>query len=119
MADLAVFGDEDFDVKAYVNAASSSRGPDEPLERFLSELEMRLQLTGEEVEASLTDASTAAIRRVPYAQQEISRLKGDIASLQVCLRSSMKGYPVGVLSSKDLQHLKPSTPPWLDPIVWI
>jgi hypothetical protein len=85
MADLAAFGEESFDVKAYVNAACANRAPDEPLERFLSELEMRLQLTGEELEVSLTDASAAAIRRVPYAQQEIARLKGDIASLQVRL----------------------------------
>lgn len=44
-----------------------------------------LQLGSEEVEQSLTDVSTAALRRVPFAQQEVSRLKGDVAGLQVCV----------------------------------
>jgi hypothetical protein len=43
-------------------------------------------LGSEEVEQSLTEVSTAALRRVPYAQQEVSRLKGDVAALQVRLR---------------------------------
>jgi hypothetical protein len=42
-----------------------------------------LQLGSEEVESSLTEVSTAALRRVPFAQQEVSRLKGDVAALQV------------------------------------
>lgn len=37
----------------------------------------------EEVEQSLTEISTAALRRVPFAQQEVSRLKGDVRALQV------------------------------------
>lgn len=57
MADLAAFADDGFDPKAWINAACSNKSPDESLERFLSELEMRLQLGAEEIEASLTGAS--------------------------------------------------------------
>jgi len=49
MTSLAEFSDPQFDVKAWVNHACSSRSGEEPLERFLAELEMKLQLTAEEV----------------------------------------------------------------------
>eukprot|EP00878_Enallax_costatus_P030057 GHUV01032669.1.p2 GENE.GHUV01032669.1~~GHUV01032669.1.p2 ORF type:complete len:118 (-),score=5.66 GHUV01032669.1:311-664(-) len=83
MTDLAPFAEATFDVKAWINASCAARGPDEPLERFLAELEMRLQLGAEEIEASLTGCSSAALRRVPFAQQEVSRLRGDVSALQV------------------------------------
>ena len=83
MTDLAPFAEETFDIKAWINASCAARGPDEPLERFLAELEMRLQLGAEEIEASLTECSSAALRRVPFAQQEVSRLRGDVSALQV------------------------------------
>jgi len=53
MADISSFADEGFDPKAWVNAACASKPAEEPLERFLAELEMKLQLHAEEVEASL------------------------------------------------------------------
>lgn len=83
MTDLSVFADDGFDPKSWINAACSGKPQDEPLDRFLAELEMRLQLGSEEVEQSLTQVSTAALRRVPFAQQEVSRLKGDVGALQV------------------------------------
>jgi hypothetical protein len=58
----------------------------ESLERFLSELEMRLQLGAEEVEASLSECSGAGLRRVPFALQEVARLRGDVGALQVSAR---------------------------------
>ena len=51
--------------------------------RFVAELEMRLQLAAEELSTSLTASSGAALRRVPYAQQEAARLRGDVRTLQV------------------------------------
>jgi hypothetical protein len=83
MTDLAAFAEEGFDPKAWINASCAAKGQDEPLERFLAELEMRLQLGAEELEATLADCSSAALRRVPFAQQEVSRLKGDVRTLQV------------------------------------
>lgn len=83
MTDLAVFAEDGFDPKAWINARCAAKGPDEPLERFLAEMEMRLQLGAEEIEASLIDCSSSALRRVPFAQQEVSRLRGDVSALQV------------------------------------
>jgi hypothetical protein len=61
----------------------AGKPPAEPLERFLAELEMRLQLGAEEVEAALGECSGAGLRRVPFALQEVSRLRGDVNALQV------------------------------------
>ena len=44
MTDLSVFAEPAFDPKAWINAACAGRAADEPLERFLAELEMRLQV---------------------------------------------------------------------------
>jgi hypothetical protein len=83
MADLAAFVEPGFDPVAWINAQCKDKLGDDGLERFLSELEMRLLLAGEEIEATLTDSSSAALRRIPYAQQEVSRLRADISALQV------------------------------------
>jgi hypothetical protein len=83
MADLAAFVEPKFGPVAWINAQCKDKLGDDGLERFLSELEMRLLLAGEEIEATLTDSSSAALRRIPYAQQEVSRLRADIAALQV------------------------------------
>jgi hypothetical protein len=66
----------------------AGKPPTESLERFLSELEMRLQLGAEEVEASLSECSGAGLRRVPFALQEVARLRGDVGALQVGLGRS-------------------------------
>ena len=85
MADFAEFADESFDVKQWINRActnASASASDEPLERSLAELEMRLQLTAEEIESSLHDLSTQAMKRIPVAVQEIYRLLGEIQGMQ-------------------------------------
>jgi hypothetical protein len=46
MTDLSVFAEAGFDAKAWINAACAGRPQQEPLERFLAELEMRLQVCG-------------------------------------------------------------------------
>lgn len=74
----ADFLDEAFDTKAWVNAACAQHSAaisHEPLEKFLAELEMKLQLAAEEIEASLQDSSAQAMRRIPFAVQEIYRLQ--------------------------------------------
>ena len=64
----------------------AGKPPAEPLERFLAELEMRLQLGAEEVEGGLSEVCGAALRRVPFALQEVGRLRGDVGALQVGLK---------------------------------
>ncbi|PNH09245.1 Conserved oligomeric Golgi complex subunit 7, partial [Tetrabaena socialis] len=81
-ADVADFAEESFDPITYINQACTSRPNEEPLEKFLAELEMRLQLTAEDIEATLSDHSAQAMRRIPFAIQEIYRLQGDIQGMQ-------------------------------------
>mmetsp|Transcript_8936 Transcript_8936/g.19078 ORF Transcript_8936/g.19078 Transcript_8936/m.19078 type:complete len:778 (+) Transcript_8936:63-2396(+) len=82
MADLSEFSDEAFNPRAWINNSCSQKPADEPLEKYLAELEMRLQLTAEEIESTLQDHSTQALRRIPFAVQEIYRLQGDIQGMQ-------------------------------------
>eukprot|EP00197_Chlamydomonas_leiostraca_P010789 CAMPEP_0202876086 /NCGR_PEP_ID=MMETSP1391-20130828/28472_1 /ASSEMBLY_ACC=CAM_ASM_000867 /TAXON_ID=1034604 /ORGANISM="Chlamydomonas leiostraca, Strain SAG 11-49" /LENGTH=541 /DNA_ID=CAMNT_0049557873 /DNA_START=46 /DNA_END=1668 /DNA_ORIENTATION=+ len=82
MADLNVFAESTFDPKAWINDACAHRTGEEPLDRFLAEMEMRLQLAAEEIEAGLQETSSQAMRRIPFAVQEIYRLQGDIQGMQ-------------------------------------
>lgn len=78
MASVAEFSAENFDPVAYVNSlCAQKRGGEHEgtLDKFLSEMEMRLQLSAEEIEAGLQDSSNQALRRIPYAVQEIYRLQ--------------------------------------------
>lgn len=47
----------------------------EPICRYLAEVEMRLHLTAEDVEASLQEQSRDALYRIPAAVQELSHAK--------------------------------------------
>jgi hypothetical protein len=81
--DVTEFGAAGFDPVAWINAACTNRSQqDEPLDKFLAELEMRLQLSAEDIEASLSDTTNQALRRIPFAIQEIYRLQGDIQGMQ-------------------------------------
>lgn len=51
--ELAEFSDEAFDAIAFINASCRDRQSEEPLDKYLAELEMRLQLTAEEIESVL------------------------------------------------------------------
>ncbi|KXZ47642.1 hypothetical protein GPECTOR_34g801 [Gonium pectorale] len=82
MTDVAEFAEQEFDPISWINQACSNRPAEEPLEKFLAELEMRLQLSAEDIEATLGDNSAQAMRRIPFAIQEIYRLQGDIQGMQ-------------------------------------
>lgn len=84
MADILneAFGEDGFDPISWINNACNNKATDEPLEKFLAELEMRLQLNAEDIEATLSDNSAQAMRRIPFAIQEIYRLQGDIQGMQ-------------------------------------
>mmetsp|Transcript_7638 Transcript_7638/g.19644 ORF Transcript_7638/g.19644 Transcript_7638/m.19644 type:complete len:657 (+) Transcript_7638:177-2147(+) len=82
MADLSEFSRTDFNPKGWINAAVAARQPDEALERFLAELEMKLQLTAEDAEAALEANSRRVMQRIPAAAQEVARIQADVAALQ-------------------------------------
>lgn len=51
--ELSEFSNEAFDAIAFINASCRDRQSEEPLDKYLAELEMRLQLTAEEIESVL------------------------------------------------------------------
>lgn len=51
--ELSEFGDPAFDATRWINASCRDRQSEEPLDKYLAELEMRLQLTAEEIESVL------------------------------------------------------------------
>ncbi len=70
--------------------------------RFLAELEMKLQLTAEDVESALESNSSRLIQRIPLVMQEVVRVK-------------VRGYPVLLvicsLSTSSTIHLLLLLPP--------
>ncbi|KAK4359020.1 hypothetical protein RND71_021249 [Anisodus tanguticus] len=85
MVDLSSFSDEKFDPKKWINTAFQSRHPEDPLEKHLVDLEMKLQMVSEEMSASLEEQSTAALLRVPRATRDVIRLRDDALSLRSSL----------------------------------
>lgn len=51
--------------------ACTSKPAEENLEKYLAELEMKLQLLAEDIAVSLEDHSTQALQRVPRALGEV------------------------------------------------
>ncbi|KAG0584810.1 hypothetical protein KC19_3G236100 [Ceratodon purpureus] len=82
MLDLASFGDDKFHAKAWVNAACKSRHPDDSLDKYLGDLEMKLQLMAENIAASLEEQSAQALLRVPRASRDVFRVRDDALSLR-------------------------------------
>ncbi|XP_010536539.1 PREDICTED: conserved oligomeric Golgi complex subunit 7 [Tarenaya hassleriana] len=82
MLDLGPFSDEKFDAKRWVNSACQARHPQDSLEKHLVDLEMKLQISSEEIAASLEEQSGGAILRVPRATRDVLRLRDDAVSLR-------------------------------------
>ncbi|BBN04234.1 conserved oligomeric Golgi complex subunit 7 [Marchantia polymorpha subsp. ruderalis] len=82
MVDLALFGDEKYDAKAWLNAACRDRLPDDPVDRYLTDLEMKLQLMAETITADLDEKSTGALLRVPRASRDVLRVRDDAITLR-------------------------------------
>ncbi|XP_076898633.1 conserved oligomeric Golgi complex subunit 7-like [Bidens hawaiensis] len=82
MIDLGPFSDDKFDAKKWINSACQSRHPQDPLDKHLVDLEMKLQMMSEEIAASLEEQSSAAILRVPRATRDVIRLRDDAVSLR-------------------------------------
>ncbi|XP_058205143.1 conserved oligomeric Golgi complex subunit 7 [Rhododendron vialii] len=90
MVDLGSFSDDKFDAKKWINAACQARHPQDPLEKHLVDLEMKLQMTSEEIAASLEDQSAAAILRVPRATRDVIRLRDDAVSLRASVAAILQ-----------------------------
>lgn len=82
MVDLSAFSEEKFDPKQWINGAVQQRHPQDPIEKHLVDLEMKLQMLSEEIAASLEEQSSAAILRVPRANRDVIRLRDDALSLR-------------------------------------
>ncbi|XP_042505329.1 conserved oligomeric Golgi complex subunit 7 [Macadamia integrifolia] len=87
MVDLGAFSEEKFDAKKWINAASQSRHPQDPVEKHLADLEMKLQMMSEEIAVSLEEQSSSALLRVPRAGRDVIRLRDEAISL----RNSVSG----------------------------
>ncbi|KAJ4956115.1 hypothetical protein NE237_012898 [Protea cynaroides] len=87
MVDLGAFSDEKFDAKRWINAVCQSRHSQDPVEKHLADLEMKLQMLSEEIAASLEEQSSAALLRVPRVGRDVIRLRDDAISV----RNSVSG----------------------------
>ncbi|CAN4093510.1 unnamed protein product [Withania somnifera] len=87
MVDLSSFSDQKFDPKKWINAACQSRHPQDPMDKHLVDLEMKLQMVSEEIAASLEEQSAASLLRVPRATRDVIRLRDDALSLRSSLSS--------------------------------
>ncbi|XP_016553699.1 conserved oligomeric Golgi complex subunit 7 [Capsicum annuum] len=85
MVDLGSFSDQKFDPQKWINAACQSRHPQDPLDKHLVDLEMKLQMVSEEIASSLEEQSAAALLRVPRATRDVIRLRDDALSLRSSL----------------------------------
>lgn len=82
MVDLSSFSEEKFDPKKWINGAVQQRHSQDPVEKHLVDLEMKLQMVSEEIAASLEEQSSAALLRVPRASRDVIRLRDDALSLR-------------------------------------
>ncbi|XP_051138387.1 conserved oligomeric Golgi complex subunit 7 [Andrographis paniculata] len=90
MVDLSSFSEEKFDPKKWINTAVQQRHPQEPVEKHLVDLEMKLQMMSEEIAASLEEQSSAALLRVPRASRDVLRLRDDAFSLRSSVASILQ-----------------------------
>lgn len=89
MADLQVFLEEDFDPKAYINAACANKPADKALDRYLAELEMKLHLGSDDIGLYLEDQSTRATQRIPVAARELARIREDAQSVRASVATAL------------------------------
>nr|GMC92949.1 conserved oligomeric Golgi complex subunit 7 [Ipomoea batatas] len=90
MLDLSSFSDEKFDPKQWINGACQSRHPQDPLDKHLVDLEMKLQMASEEIAVSLEELSSSALHRVPRATRDVIRLRDDALSLRSSVSSILQ-----------------------------
>lgn len=87
VVDLGEFSEEGFDPKRWINAALESRHPQDPLDRFISDLEENLRAASEKIADALERESADALRRVPLACRDVVRLRDDALVLRSVISS--------------------------------
>ncbi|RAL51362.1 unnamed protein product [Cuscuta campestris] len=90
MVDMSSFSDERFDPKQWINDACQSRHPQDPLDKHLVDLEMKLQMASEEISVTLEELSNSALHRVPRATRDVIRLRDDAISLRSSVASILQ-----------------------------
>ena len=85
--DLGEFAVESFDAKLWINAALNARHPQDPLERYISDLEESLRSTSENIADTIEKESVDALRRVPLAVRDVLRLRDEAAALRSIVSS--------------------------------
>ncbi|ONK80125.1 uncharacterized protein A4U43_C01F14140 [Asparagus officinalis] len=90
VVDLVEFSEESFDPKRWINAALESRHPQDPIDRFLSDLEENLRSASEKISDSLERESSDALRRVPAAVRDVARLREDAIQLRSAVNSILQ-----------------------------
>ncbi|KAK9845796.1 hypothetical protein WJX81_002638 [Elliptochloris bilobata] len=71
-----------FSAKAWINSLCAQKPSEEATDRYLADLELRVHLAAEDVDAALEADSGRALHRIPAAVQEVSLLHGDVAGLK-------------------------------------
>lgn len=87
VVDLGAFSEGGFDPKRWINAALESRHPQEPLDRFLFDLEENLRAASEKIAGALERESADALHRVPLACRKVARLRDDALALRSIISS--------------------------------
>ncbi|CAL9072645.1 unnamed protein product [Musa textilis] len=87
VVDVGEFGEEGFDPKRWINAALESRHPQDPLDRYLADLEENLRTSADKIADALDRESADALRRVPVACRDVLRLRDDALSLRSLVSS--------------------------------
>eukprot|EP00850_Spirogloea_muscicola_P014912 SM000110S18919 [mRNA] locus=s110:433576:438452:+ [translate_table: standard] len=102
LVDLAAFSEERFDARAWLNAACAAQPPDDAADKYLAELEIKLQLlaaypdqpvpssgagvtlpgASEDIASSLEELSGSALLRIPRAVRDTNRVRDDAHGLR-------------------------------------
>lgn len=73
----------------------------EHVEKYLSEVEMKLQLMAEDISLALEEQSVAGLRRIPRAVAEIDRVEHDTKSLQSRIQGILRRLDDAEGASRD------------------
>lgn len=82
VVDLGEFALDSFDPKRWINAALESRHPQDPIDRYISDLEENLRSSAENIADALERESGDAIRRIPGAIRDVLRLRDEALTLR-------------------------------------
>ncbi|MQM09770.1 hypothetical protein Taro_042646 [Colocasia esculenta] len=106
VVDLGEFAEEGFDPKRWINASLEARHPQDPLDRYISDLEESLRSSAENIADTLEKESADALRRVPLAVRDVLRLRDEAQALRSVVSSILlKLKKAGETSSESVAAL--------------